>query len=145
MLEDKGYLLYTLSLIVQNTKPVGHPVRSLSSVPPSLVFLFSMQYYYFFFHFIILFLQDMVGMAISVLLLGDCSLVMLTLLQLYSFSLVDVFLVLFVLPFGILLPFPAGINALFSHGPRRSANLSRVYAMWNVTSIVNVVCYILSF
>lgn len=86
------------------------------------------------------------------LLLGDFSLVLLTLLQLYSFSLVDIFLVLFILPFGILLPFPAGINALFSHGPRRSAGLARVYALWNVTSLVNVVscnschfCFILCF
>ncbi|GFZ08591.1 hypothetical protein Acr_20g0003990 [Actinidia rufa] len=50
-----------------------------------------------------------------------------------------VFLVLFVLPLGILLPFPAGINALFSHGPRHSAGLARVYALWNITSLVNVV------
>lgn len=64
---------------------------------------------------------------------------LLTLLQLYSISLVDVFLVLFILPFGILLPFPAGINALFSHGPRRSVGLARVYALWNVTSLINVV------
>jgi hypothetical protein len=51
----------------------------------------------------------------------------------------DVLLVLFVLPLGILSPFPAGINALFSHGPRRSAGLARVYALWNITSLVNVV------
>ncbi|XP_059645479.1 uncharacterized protein LOC132287032 [Cornus florida] len=83
--------------------------------------------------------QDLVGLVISMLLLGDFSLVLLTLLQLYSISLVDVVLVLFVLPLGILLPFPAGINALFSHGPRRSAGLARVYALWNVTSLINVV------
>lgn len=65
---------------------------------------------------------------------------------------VDVLLVLFILPLGILSPFPAGINALFSHGPRRSAGLARVYALWNITSLVNVVsilclstfqCYVL--
>ncbi|KAK3009003.1 hypothetical protein RJ639_013595 [Escallonia herrerae] len=83
--------------------------------------------------------QDLVGLVISILLLGDFSLVLLTLLQLYSISLADVFLVLFILPFGILLPFPAGINALFSHGPRRSAGLARIYALWNVTSLINVV------
>ncbi|PSS01243.1 hypothetical protein CEY00_Acc22601 [Actinidia chinensis var. chinensis] len=83
--------------------------------------------------------QDLVGLVISMLLLGDFSLVLLTLLQLYSVSLASVFLVLFVLPLGILLPFPAGINALFSHGPRRSAGLARVYALWNITSLVNVV------
>ncbi|KAK4745542.1 hypothetical protein SAY87_011854 [Trapa incisa] len=83
--------------------------------------------------------QDLVGLVISMLLLGDVSLVLLTLLQLYSISLVDVFLVLFIFPLGVLLPFPAGINALFSHGPRRSAGLARVYALWNVTSLGNVV------
>ncbi|XVF89135.1 hypothetical protein PTKIN_Ptkin19aG0106100 [Pterospermum kingtungense] len=82
--------------------------------------------------------QDLVGLVISMLLLGDFSLVLLSLLQLYSISLVDVFLVLFILPLGILLPFPAGINALFSHGPRRSAGLARFYALWNLTSLVNV-------
>ncbi|KAJ9537317.1 hypothetical protein OSB04_030050 [Centaurea solstitialis] len=83
--------------------------------------------------------QDLVGLVISMLLLGDFSLVLLTLLQLYSISFVGVFLVLFILPLGILLPFPAGINALFSQGPRRSAGLARMYALWNITSFVNVV------
>lgn len=73
------------------------------------------------------------------LLLGDFSLVLLTLLQLYSISLVVVILVLLILPLGILLPFPAGINALFTHGPRRSAGLARIYALWNITSLINVV------
>ncbi|XP_022754633.1 uncharacterized protein LOC111302962 isoform X4 [Durio zibethinus] len=82
--------------------------------------------------------QDLVGLVMSMLLLGDFSLVLLTFLQLYSISLVDVFLVLFILPLGILLPFPAGINALFSHGPRRSAGLARFYALWNITSLINV-------
>ncbi|XP_062163420.1 uncharacterized protein LOC133870340 isoform X2 [Alnus glutinosa] len=82
--------------------------------------------------------QDLVGLVISMLLLGDFSLVLLTLLQMYSFSLADVFLALFILPLGILLPFPAGINALFSHGPRRSAGLARFYALWNITSLINV-------
>ncbi|XP_020097904.1 uncharacterized protein LOC109716759 [Ananas comosus] len=107
MLEDKKDFLYPFSLIVHNTKPVGH--------------------------------QDLVGLVISILLFADFSLVLLTLLQLYSFSMADIFLVLFVLPMGILSPFPAGINALFSHGPRRSAGLARVYALWNITSLVNVV------
>ncbi|CAH9131244.1 unnamed protein product [Cuscuta epithymum] len=83
--------------------------------------------------------QDLVGLVISILLLGDFSLVLLTLLQLYSISLLDVVLVLSIIPLGILLPFPAGINALFSHGPRRSAGLARVYALWNIISIINVV------
>lgn len=84
-------------------------------------------------------LQDLVGLLISILLLADFSLVLLTLLQMYSISLINFFLVLFILPLGLLFPFPAGINALFSHGPRRSAGLARVYALWNVTSLINVV------
>lgn len=82
-------------------------------------------------------------MVISILLLADFSLVLLTSLQLYSYSMVDILLVLFVLPLGILAPFPAGINALFSHGPHRSAGLARVYALWNITSLVNVVSTLL--
>uniref|UniRef100_M8C238 DUF8003 domain-containing protein n=1 Tax=Aegilops tauschii TaxID=37682 RepID=M8C238_AEGTA len=107
MLKDRSDLFHPLSLILHNTKPVGH--------------------------------QDLVGLVISILLLADFSLVLLTSLQLYSYSMVDILLVLFVLPLGILAPFPAGINALFSHGPRRSAGLARVYALWNITSLVNVV------
>ncbi|XP_059638281.1 uncharacterized protein LOC132280165 isoform X2 [Cornus florida] len=83
--------------------------------------------------------QDLVGLVISILLLGDFSLVLLTLLQLYSISLLCFLLVLIILPLGILFPFPAGINALFSHGPRRSAGLARVYALWNILSLINVV------
>ncbi|KAL0015634.1 hypothetical protein SO802_002703 [Lithocarpus litseifolius] len=83
--------------------------------------------------------QDLVGLVISILLLGDFSLVLLTLLQMYSISLLDFLLVLFVLPLGVLFPFPAGISALFSHGPRRSAGLARIYALWNITSLINVV------
>ncbi|CAA3006768.1 uncharacterized protein LOC111368658 isoform X1 [Olea europaea subsp. europaea] len=106
MLKEKRDILFLLSFLIHNTKPVGH--------------------------------QDLVGLVISILLLGDFSLVLLTLLQLFSLSLADVFLVLFILPLGILLPFPAGINALFSHGPRRSAGLARVYALWNITSLINI-------
>ncbi|KAG8636170.1 hypothetical protein MANES_16G106300v8 [Manihot esculenta] len=83
--------------------------------------------------------QDLVGLFISILLLADISLVLLTLLQMYSISLLNFLLVLFILPLGILFPFPAGISALFSHGPRRSAGLARVYALWNITSLINVV------
>ncbi|XWS72125.1 hypothetical protein CRYUN_Cryun02cG0013400 [Craigia yunnanensis] len=83
--------------------------------------------------------QDLVGLLISMLLLGDFSLVLLTLLQLYSISLLDFFLVLFILPPAIVFPFPAGISALFSHGLRRAAGLARVYALWNITSLINAV------
>ncbi|XP_027079701.2 uncharacterized protein [Coffea arabica] len=106
-IEEKRDILFALSFLMHNTKPVGH--------------------------------QDLVGLVISMLLLGDFSLVLLTMLQLYSVSLADVFVFLFILPLGILLPFPTGINALFSHGPRHSASLARLYALWNVTSLINVV------
>eukprot|EP00252_Welwitschia_mirabilis_P015374 TRINITY_DN3379_c0_g1_i1.p1 TRINITY_DN3379_c0_g1~~TRINITY_DN3379_c0_g1_i1.p1 ORF type:complete len:197 (-),score=28.76 TRINITY_DN3379_c0_g1_i1:309-899(-) len=83
--------------------------------------------------------HDLVGLIISILLLSDFSLMLLTLLQFYSISLGAFLVVLLVLPLALLSPLPAGINALFSHGPRRSAGLARVYALWNVTSISNVV------
>ncbi|KAK1550951.1 hypothetical protein Q3G72_027486 [Acer saccharum] len=82
--------------------------------------------------------QDLVGLLISILLLADFSLVLLTLLQMYSISMLDFFFVLFILPLGVLFPFPAGISALFSHGTRRTAGLARVYALWNLTSLINV-------
>ncbi|XP_057750325.1 uncharacterized protein LOC130968867 [Arachis stenosperma] len=82
--------------------------------------------------------QDLVGLVISILLLGDFILVLLTLLQMYSLSLLNFFLVLFVLPLGVLFSFPSGISALFSQGPRKSAGLARLYALWNLTSLVNV-------
>ena len=133
MLKEKRDLFYVLSFLIHNTKPVGHQVcptffASLGVWPLS----FNTED-------ILIMLQDLVGLVISILLLGDFSLVLLTLLQLYSISLADVFLVLFVLPLGMLLPFPAGINALFSQGQRRSAGLARVYALWNITSLINVV------
>lgn len=134
MLEEKKDIFFPLSFIIHNTKPVGQHVRlfwlnssdvELKFSPLNLILYIKMQ--------------DLVGLVISMLLLADISLVLLTLLQLYSISLADVLLVLFVLPLGILLPFPAGINALFSHGPRRSASLARVYSLWNITSMINVV------
>lgn len=85
--------------------------------------------------------QDLVGLVISILLLGDFILVLLTLLQMYSLSLLNFLLVLFILPLGVLFPFPSGINALFSQGPRKSAGLARLYALWNLTSLVNVVSF----
>ncbi|KAK4275765.1 hypothetical protein QN277_018794 [Acacia crassicarpa] len=48
-------------------------------------------------------------------------------------------LVLFIFALGVLFPFPSGINALFSEGPCRSAGFSRLSALWNLTSLVNVV------
>lgn len=134
-LKEQRDMFYLLSFILHNTKPVGHQVSLMLILICVGDFKFLILNIYFYE------LQDLVGLVISMLLLGDFSLVLLTLLQLYSISLVDVFLVLFILPLGILLPFPAGINALFSHGPRRSAGLARLYALWNLTSLFNVVSF----
>ncbi|KAL3690273.1 hypothetical protein R1sor_016582 [Riccia sorocarpa] len=82
--------------------------------------------------------QATVGLVISLLLLADLSLTLLTLLQFFSISLEAFLLVLLILPLAPLLPSAAGLNALFSHGPRRAAGLARVYALWNITSFVNV-------
>jgi hypothetical protein len=83
--------------------------------------------------------QASVGLAISLLILADLSLTLLMLLQFYSVGVEAVLLIVLFLPLASVLPSAAGLNALFSHGSRRSAGLTRVYALWNVTSLVNVV------
>ncbi|XP_047328545.1 uncharacterized protein LOC124931994 [Impatiens glandulifera] len=103
--KKKGGMYYLISLVLHNTKPIGH--------------------------------QDLIGLVISILVLGDFSLVLLIILQLYSISVMDLFLFLCILPIGVLFPFPAGISALFSQGPRRSAGLARIYALWNTMSLIN--------
>eukprot|EP00897_Mesotaenium_endlicherianum_P005770 jgi/Mesen1/5220/ME000026S04528 len=80
-----------------------------------------------------------VGLAMSMLLLADICLSLLTLLQFYSMSLAAFWTVLFVLPLTPLFSAAAGLNALFSHGPRRAAGLGRVYGLWNVTSLSNAI------
>jgi hypothetical protein len=84
-------------------------------------------------------LQATVGLVISLLLLVDISLTLLMLLQFYSISLEPMLVVLLVPPLASVLPSAAGLNALFSHGPPRSAGLARVYALWNLTSFTNLV------
>ena len=85
------------------------------------------------------FSQDFVGLIISILLLGDFSLTLLTLLQFYSISILAFLTVLLILPLASLIPFFTGIFALFSHGPQRSADHARIYALWNATSLINTV------
>lgn len=87
-------------------------------------------------------LQDLVGLIISILLLGDFSLTLLTLLQFYSISIAAFLIVLLILPLASLIPFFTGIFALFSHGPQRSADHARIYALWNVTSLANTVSFL---
>ncbi|KAH0940840.1 hypothetical protein HID58_000477 [Brassica napus] len=81
--------------------------------------------------------QDLVGLVISVLLLGDLTLMLLTLLQLYSISILDVFLALFILPLSILFPFPAGVVAFvcgYIHYHGSSAGKKIPYLEpWNIS------------
>ncbi|KAG8374639.1 hypothetical protein BUALT_Bualt10G0016900 [Buddleja alternifolia] len=81
--------------------------------------------------------QDTVQLLITVMLLADLFVTLLMLFLFYWISLGAFLAVLLILPLSLLSPFPAGLNALFSNGPRR-ASLSRVYALWNVTSISNI-------
>lgn len=82
--------------------------------------------------------QDTIQLLISIMLLADLSVTLLLLFLFYWMSLGAFLAVLLVLPLSLLSPFPAGLNALFSKGARRSS-LARVYALWNATSLSNVV------
>lgn len=79
-------------------------------------------------------------LLITLMLLADLSVTLLILLQFYWISLAAFLCVLLILPLSLLSPFPAGLNALFSKEPRR-ASLSRVYALWNATSLSNIVSF----
>ncbi|XP_061981117.1 uncharacterized protein LOC133701273 isoform X1 [Populus nigra] len=81
--------------------------------------------------------QDTLQLFITIMLLADLSVTLLTLLQFYWISLGAFLAVLLVLPLSLLSPFPAGLNALFSREPRR-ASLARVYTLWNATSLSNI-------
>ncbi|PIA31063.1 hypothetical protein AQUCO_05300111v1 [Aquilegia coerulea] len=83
-------------------------------------------------------LQDTLQLLISMMLLGDLAITLLTLLQYYWMSLGAFLAFVLILPLSLLSPFPAGLNALFSQGPKK-APLARVYALWNVTSLSNIV------
>ncbi|KAK4389902.1 hypothetical protein Sango_2327200 [Sesamum angolense] len=80
--------------------------------------------------------QDTVQLLITVMLLADLFVTLLMLLMFYWISLGAFLAVLLILPLSLLSPFPAGLNALFTNGPRR-ASLARVYALWNSSSISN--------
>ncbi|KAI5594481.1 hypothetical protein BDE02_03G076100 [Populus trichocarpa] len=81
--------------------------------------------------------QDTLQLFITIMLLADLSVTLLTLLQFYWISLGAFLAVVLVLPLSLLSPFPAGLNALFSREPRR-ASLARVYTLWNATSLSNI-------
>ncbi|XP_050220602.1 uncharacterized protein LOC126670974 isoform X2 [Mercurialis annua] len=81
--------------------------------------------------------QDTLQLFITIMLLADISVTVLTLLQFYWISLGAFLAVLLILPLSLLSPFPAGLNALFSREPRK-ASLSRIYALWNATSLSSI-------
>lgn len=82
--------------------------------------------------------QDTMQLLITIMLLGDFTVTLLTLIQFYWMSIGAFLAALLILPLSLLSPFPAGLNALFSQVPRRSS-LARVYALWNATSLSNIV------
>ncbi|KAG9452480.1 hypothetical protein H6P81_005384 [Aristolochia fimbriata] len=82
--------------------------------------------------------QDTLQLVITLFLLGDLITTLLMLLLFYWISLAAFLVILLILPLSLLSPFPAGLNALFSQAPRRSS-LARVYALWNATSLSNIV------
>ncbi|XP_075522952.1 uncharacterized protein LOC142555760 [Primulina tabacum] len=81
--------------------------------------------------------QETVQLMITIVLLADLLVTLLMLFLFYWISLGAFLAVLLILPLSLLSPFPAGLNALFSNGPRR-ASLARVYALWNASSISNI-------
>lgn len=82
--------------------------------------------------------QGTLQFLITMMLLADLSITLLTLLQFYWISVAAFLAVLLILPLSLLSPFPAGLNALFSKEPRK-ASLARVYALWNSTSLFNII------
>jgi hypothetical protein len=83
-------------------------------------------------------------LLICILLLGDFSITLLMLVQYYWISVGTFLAVLLIPPLALLSPFLAGLNALFSRGPKRSS-VTRIFALWNTTSVVSIVslttCY----
>ncbi|KAL8552848.1 hypothetical protein ACS0TY_001507 [Phlomoides rotata] len=82
--------------------------------------------------------QDTIQLLITAMLLADLFVTLLMLFLFYWISLGAFLAVLLILPLSLLSPFLAGLNALFTYGPRR-ASLARVYALWNASSISNIV------
>lgn len=94
------------------------------------------------FNVCLLLFQDSVQLLITVMLLADLFVTLLMLFLFYWIALGAFLAVLLILPLSLLSPFPAGLNALFTNGPRR-ASLARVYALWNASSISNIVSKLL--
>lgn len=96
------------------------------------------------FYFIVILQQETVQLLVCTLLLGDFAITLLTLVQFYWISVGAFLIILLIPPLSLLSPFLAGLNAIFSRGPKKSS-LSRIYALWNATSIVNIVSDLLFF
>jgi hypothetical protein len=60
------------------------------------------------------------------------------LVQYYWISVGAFLAILLIPPLALLSPFLAGLNALFSRGLKRSS-VTRIFALWNITSVVNIV------
>ncbi|CAA0825430.1 Unknown protein [Striga hermonthica] len=82
--------------------------------------------------------QDTIQLLITIMLVADLFVTLLMLFMFYWISLGAFLAVLLILPLSLLSPSLAGLNALFTNGPR-SAPLFRVYALWNASSISNIV------
>ncbi|WOG85697.1 hypothetical protein DCAR_0104888 [Daucus carota subsp. sativus] len=82
--------------------------------------------------------QDTLQLLISIILLADIVATTLLLLQSFWISLGMFLAIMLVLPLSLLFPFPAGFNVVLSKDPGR-ASLARAYALWNATSLTNIV------
>ncbi|KAL6839711.1 hypothetical protein ACP4OV_030399 [Aristida adscensionis] len=81
-------------------------------------------------------------LVICIILLGDFSITLLILVQYYWISVGGFLAILLIPPLALLSPFLAGLNALFSRGPKRSS-VTRIFALWNTTSVVNIIVAII--
>jgi hypothetical protein len=82
--------------------------------------------------------QETLQLLICILLVGDFSITLLMLVQYYWISVGAFLAVLLIPPLALLSPFLAGLNALFSRGPKRSS-VTRIFTLWNITSVINIV------
>ncbi|XP_051212962.1 uncharacterized protein [Lolium perenne] len=81
-------------------------------------------------------------LLICILLVGDFSITLLMLVQYYWISVGAFLAVLLIPPLALLSPFLAGLNALFSRGPKRSS-VTRIFTLWNITSVINIIVAII--
>lgn len=81
-------------------------------------------------------------LLICIVLVGDFSITLLMLVQYYWISVGAFLAVLLIPPLALLSPFLAGLNALFSRGPKRSS-VTRIFTLWNTTSVVNIIVAII--